>query len=189
MPWANGGGVSYEVARFPEMGDFDWRVSLADISEDGPFSLLPGIDRTLVVVSGGPVALFEQLSSPQVGPDGSCEGTQTIESLPLKHLRNFEPWQFAGEQSLYCSLACENVQDLNVMTRRETCTSKVRIHDASTRIDVDHRDSRDVTIVIGLTGVIQIHELHLEPREAVFINDAQEIHASGMCAVIDISYM
>ena len=35
-----------------EATGFDWRVSLADVTADGPFSAFPGIDRTLTVVEG-----------------------------------------------------------------------------------------------------------------------------------------
>ena len=54
MPWKNGGGITYEVAVFPaispSLDDFDWRVSMARVAADGPFSLFPGIDRSLAIV-------------------------------------------------------------------------------------------------------------------------------------------
>ena len=31
MPWKNGQGVTREVARYPEAGEYDWRISLATI--------------------------------------------------------------------------------------------------------------------------------------------------------------
>ena len=51
-PWKNGGGSTTEIAIAPPgagLDDFDWRISLATISEDGPFSVFPGIDRTLIL--------------------------------------------------------------------------------------------------------------------------------------------
>ena len=54
-PWKNGGGVTTELAMSPPgagLDNFDWRVSLASIAEDGPFSQFPGVDRTLVMVAG-----------------------------------------------------------------------------------------------------------------------------------------
>ena len=44
VPWKNGGGVTREIAVSPEgagTDDFDWRISLADVGADGPFSALP----------------------------------------------------------------------------------------------------------------------------------------------------
>jgi len=51
-PWKNGGGVTREVAAFPEgaaLDAFVWRVSVADVAQAGPFSRFAGIDRTLAV--------------------------------------------------------------------------------------------------------------------------------------------
>ncbi|MFQ9621820.1 MAG: HutD family protein [Enterobacteriaceae bacterium] len=41
MPWKNGQGVTREVARYPEAGEYDWRISLATIRQPGPFSAFP----------------------------------------------------------------------------------------------------------------------------------------------------
>ncbi|AVZ72458.1 HutD-family protein [Streptomyces lunaelactis] len=61
VPWKNGGGVTREIAASPEgasMDAFDWRVSLADVAADGPFSAFPGVDRTLTVVEGAGMDLM-----------------------------------------------------------------------------------------------------------------------------------
>jgi environmental stress-induced protein Ves len=60
VPWKNGGGLTSEVATGPvgaSSEDFDWRVSIARIERDGPFSMFPGVDRTLRVLTGGPLIL------------------------------------------------------------------------------------------------------------------------------------
>ncbi|QNQ10212.1 HutD/Ves family protein [Sphingomonas alpina] len=54
-PWKNGGGVTRDICAFPTgsaMDDFDWRLSMADVREAGPFSSFPGIDRVLMVLLG-----------------------------------------------------------------------------------------------------------------------------------------
>ncbi|WP_329561868.1 HutD/Ves family protein [Kitasatospora sp. NBC_01266] len=48
-PWRNGGGYTREVAADPGGA---WRVSLAEVAADGPFSLFPGLARILTVVEG-----------------------------------------------------------------------------------------------------------------------------------------
>ncbi len=58
--WKNGGGLTSEVATGPDGAggeDFDWRVSIARIERDGPFSMFPGVDRTLIMLAGGPLIL------------------------------------------------------------------------------------------------------------------------------------
>lgn len=44
MPWKNGLGFTLEIARKPsaETDDFDWRVSMADVENDGEFSYFSG---------------------------------------------------------------------------------------------------------------------------------------------------
>ena len=60
MPWQNGGGNTYEVARAPDGAGstaFTWRISIAEVVNDGPFSSLPGIDRMIVLIEGAQMAL------------------------------------------------------------------------------------------------------------------------------------
>jgi environmental stress-induced protein Ves len=53
VPWKNGRGTTREIARVPGYGPFDWRLSLADLTESGPFSSFPGVTRSLLLVDGG----------------------------------------------------------------------------------------------------------------------------------------
>ena len=55
MPWKNGGGETIEIMKWPQDGDlshFDWRISMAQVALDGPFSVFPKIDRHLAVLAG-----------------------------------------------------------------------------------------------------------------------------------------
>ena len=55
VPWKNGGGVTREIAAWPPgsgFDDFAWRVSMAEVREDGPFSNFAGVDRILTVLEG-----------------------------------------------------------------------------------------------------------------------------------------
>lgn len=58
--WKNGGGSTTEIAIEPanaSLEDFDWRISMAVVASDGPFSSFPGIDRTLTVIQGNGLIL------------------------------------------------------------------------------------------------------------------------------------
>ena len=60
MPWKNGGGETTEIIASPEgagLDEFGWRVSMASVAADGPFSRFPDIDRTLCVIQGEGLAL------------------------------------------------------------------------------------------------------------------------------------
>ena len=109
VSWKNGGGSTIELAINPvdaTLRDFDWRLSLATIAQDGPFSVFPGVDRTLALVSGPGVTL---------DIDGArrfalCEDDPVIE--------------FPGELSIVASVGAEPTTDFNVMTRRARCHHK-----------------------------------------------------------------
>lgn len=103
MPWKNGLGVTREVALEPAPvpdAPFLWRLSLASIRGSGPFSAFPGIDRTIVALSGEPVRLIV---------DGK-------EAVTLRALG--EPFAFAGEAAVEALSDGGETTDLNIMTLR-----------------------------------------------------------------------
>jgi environmental stress-induced protein Ves len=52
MPWSNGKGTTVELLRVERAGRLVLRLSRALVVEEGPFSLFPGIERNLTVLSG-----------------------------------------------------------------------------------------------------------------------------------------
>lgn len=103
MPWKNGGGTTTEIAVAPEgasLGDFDWRISMAHVGQDGPFSSFPGIDRTLSVLTGNGIRL--------AFGDG--------ETVSLD--RATAPFFFAADRAVDGVLVDGAIDDLNVMSRR-----------------------------------------------------------------------
>ena len=77
MPWKNGGGTTRQVAVYPPLASletFQWRVSVATIARDGPFSQFAGFDRFLVPlaphvafslsIDGAPWHRFEPFGKP-----------------------------------------------------------------------------------------------------------------------------
>ncbi len=103
MPWKNGGGTTTEIAVAPEgasLDDFDWRISMAHVGQDGPFSSFPGIDRTLSVLTGAGITL--------AFGDG--------ERVRLD--RSSAPYPFAADRAVDGQLIAGPIDDLNVMSRR-----------------------------------------------------------------------
>ncbi|NKK56630.1 HutD family protein [Rhizobium leguminosarum bv. viciae] len=116
MPWKNGKGETVEIAVFPpdaSINDFDWRISMATVAEDGPFSIFPGIDRTLAILDGNGMVL---------DVDGSSPVLLTTASNPLA---------FPADVPVAARLEDGAITDLNVMTRRNGLTHTL------IRIDVD----------------------------------------------------
>ena len=100
-PWKNGGGWTREIARFPEGGDWSWRVSVAEVGRDGPFSIFPGCDREIVLLAGQ-------------GMDLAFDGGQTVRLAP-PHAR----LRFSGERPLSASLVEGPTIDFNLIWKRE----------------------------------------------------------------------
>jgi environmental stress-induced protein Ves len=50
--WANGRGETVEIARADGPDGILWRLSVAQVVEDGAFSRFPGINRSLTVIEG-----------------------------------------------------------------------------------------------------------------------------------------
>lgn len=122
MPWRNGGGVTSEIAVFPEPGDgataiaqpFWWRLSIAAVKESGPFSLFPGYDRTLLMLSG----------------DG-MELSFGAEAAPLVVQQPGVPVAFSGDFPTSCKLLGGAVRDFNIMTMRGRVKSRTQVRDLS----------------------------------------------------------
>src|ERR1044072_6743781 len=86
-PWKNGGGTTRDIALWPRgasLDDFDWRLSLAQVDRDGPFSRFDNVDRTLVLLSGA-MTLQEQ--------------DRRID------LVRHQPFTFAGERAIEATVA------------------------------------------------------------------------------------
>lgn len=116
VPWKNGGGVTREVAAFPEgvgFDDFLWRVSMAEVRADGPFSVFPGVDRVLAVLEGRLRLEVDGLPPFELSPDGP-------------------PAVFPGDAPTHGAVLQGPVLDLNVMTRRGKARAHVRRLDGGT---------------------------------------------------------
>lgn len=51
-PWRNGGGLTREVASASDDRGLLWRLSLAEVAAEGPFSAFEGLQRILTVTEG-----------------------------------------------------------------------------------------------------------------------------------------
>lgn len=94
--WKNGGGVTRELLRWPGSGDWRLRLSLADITADGPFSAFPGVQRWFVVLEGDGVEL-------------------TIAGQLHRLQPGDAPLHFDGGATTSCRLLGGPTRDLNLM--------------------------------------------------------------------------
>jgi len=104
MPWKNGGGVTTEIWVSPPGSGlsgrpFQWRVSIADVASDGPFSKFPGYDRHIMLLDGAGM----RLESEENG---------------LIELALYRPAAFSGDWAVTGKLARGPVRDFNLMVAR-----------------------------------------------------------------------
>lgn len=116
MPWKNGKGSTAEIAvrRPPGNDRFLWRLSQAQVPEDGPFSDFSGYDRTLVLIEGT-----------KLGLDFGAGRASRLEA-PFAHA------SFAGDWSTVATLGGGPVADLNIMTDRARARHTFTLLTAST---------------------------------------------------------
>jgi len=120
MPWRNGGGTTLELLCEPcdsaQHGDrFLYRVSIADVRTDGPFSRFDGYDRHIMLVAGEGMTLTG-------GPNGPME---------LRTL--FQPASFSGDWDIEGTLRAGPVRDFNFMVDRARASSRLEVRDLTAR--------------------------------------------------------
>jgi environmental stress-induced protein Ves len=107
QPWRNGGGTTRELWAWPDAAAWQVRISVADITQDGPFSAFPGVDRWFAVVEGAGVVLQFPAGAQVAGPHSP-------------------PLQFDGALAPGCCLQDGATRDLNLMSRRQAGRSTMR---------------------------------------------------------------
>jgi environmental stress-induced protein Ves len=155
-PWRNGGGVTFEIAAEPAgAADFDWRLSLAIIEEEGPFSDFPGVERTLLVAEG----------RIELGVAGRA---------PRFYDAADEAAQFPGDTPSAALLPDGPAAALNLMTRRGAWTGTLErrtVERAATVI------CQDITFVLapagGLSARLRTERLALDPGDALCVRRAR----------------
>ena len=105
--WRNGAGWTREIATSPGTGAWAWRLSIAEIEHDAPFSQFPGVERELVLLAGNGLRLrFD---------DGETRELQP----PHERAR------FAGERLVHGELIDGPTQDFNLMWRRDAYAAQL----------------------------------------------------------------
>ena len=150
MPWKNGGGVTQEVAIWPPsatLDAFDWRISIAEVAQGGPFSTFPGIDRVLTVIEGAGLKL-------------SVEGLASAELDDRA-----PPFAFPGDAACTATLRKGPIRDLNLMVRRGANVAWARRLEGPAIIAC----TAQTTVLLALTAT-EVGGARLEPEDAVILD-------------------
>ncbi|THA56603.1 HutD family protein [Streptomyces sp. A1136] len=170
-PWKNGGGVTREIAAWPEgagMEDFLWRVSLADVTADGPFSVFPGVDRVLTLAEGAGMVL-------------------TVGGVRRLVDERFVPQHFPGGRPTECRLLGGPVVNFNVMYRGQAVEAEVAV----VRGDLSLAVPPSATlVVVALDGPVALGDrVRLGPYDAASVTGpgARALRADGRAAVVRLT--
>ena len=120
MPWKNGGGSTTEIAIYPEGSGisgsgFMWRVSIAEVVADGPFSRFPGIDRHIMTIAGHGMML-------EARDNGMIDLSQRL-----------VPRAFSGDWDVEGRLIDGPVRDFNLMVARQHAEGSLTVDLLSAR--------------------------------------------------------
>jgi len=96
MLWKNGAGFTLEIARSQGEIEFDWRISMADVTTSGPFSLFPNKQRIISVLDGKGMVL-------------------QVDDLAAKTLNQGDIFAFHGENQVQSELVDGAIRDLNLI--------------------------------------------------------------------------
>ena len=173
-PWKNGGGTTRDIAVSPSgasLDTFDWRLSLAQVDRDGPFSRFDNVDRTLVLLSGA-MTLHER-------------------DRRIDLVRN-EPFAFAGERAIEATVAVGSTRDFNVMTRRARASHTARRESFSKQAHVETRAGSTVVLFALERGLIvdgeqlDVHGTAFVNAERVSVETVADSAAALVIEIIDI---
>jgi uncharacterized protein len=155
-PWKNGGGTTRDIVVEPpgaSLEDFDWRMSLAQVDRDGPFSRFDNVDRTLVLLSG----------------------TMTLHDQERRiELVRGEPVSFPGERAITATLGGGATLDLNVMTRRGRMHHRVRNALLGKRYSMKF-SSRTALLLFALEGGLIVDGELLDAHDTAVVSGQRSL--------------
>ena len=159
MPWKNGGGSTTEIFLEPATGiaarPFLWRVSIANVTVNGPFSIFAGCDRHIMGVDGDGMVL-----------DGGPDGAITVAPA-------FVPKRFSGDWRLMSRLLGGPVRDFNLIADRSRVRSGLACEHL---IAPRHFEAGNATLLIhALQGAAEFATDRLEQNESLLLAPGEAV--------------
>ncbi len=161
LPWANGRGTTTELLREDGPEGLRLRLSIACVAEDGPFSIFPGVERNLTVISG---------------PGFRLEGDVARDCRPLI------PVAFPGDVAVRAvQTGGVPSEDFNVMTARALVRpSVVVLHGPATL-------SAGGTLYFLALGAVTVNGTVLALHDLLILHGAAEISAGAPVIAVRVA--
>ena len=165
MPWANGRGTSYEIASDRiESGEWTWRLAMAPVNEDGPFSRIECVNRSLAVVEGAGMLLSVD--------------RKKLQCLPMQVVR------FRGDAITEATLTDGPIMDINLMVRRKEADGEIAIIS-----DAGVLEGASIVVAVGGSARVKCGDstIDLERHDSILEGDAETISLiSGTVCVVSV---
>jgi environmental stress-induced protein Ves len=161
--WKNGLGWTTEIALDPPEGEWNWRVSIAEIDADSEFSRFPGIDRSLLVIEGAGM---------EVDVEGQGSFRLDAEGPPLS---------FSGDVATTSRLLAGPTRDFNVMTRRGVISHALRRHALAGALVLERAS---LWLIHVLEGHAVIGELGCGPGDSAIVDERRSVTVTGVATLL-----
>jgi environmental stress-induced protein Ves len=162
-PWPNGLGITRDVAGQNQRGaQFDWLISIADLTVSAAFSHFPDCDRVFTLIEGGDVTL-------------------TLDGLGTMACQTLTPAHFPGDHPAYCTMGGGPARAFNVFFDRRRFIARVAV----STIAPSHAiwtGARTVAIFC-VSGTLGADDLTLNAGDTVTGTGTSLIRAAGGAAV------
>ena len=164
-PWKNGKGKTTELAinSGGNLTDFDWRLSMAEVTEPCLFSDFAGYQRNLILIAGQQLQL--------------CHDDQHIDHLT----KVLDYAAFSGNCSTYARLPSGPIVDFNIITNAQKYSVAVTTSAIQRQVNIAEQG---VSFVFGLSTAIEIEQgsknrFCLKPGDLLQIENEPQITING----------
>jgi environmental stress-induced protein Ves len=180
VPWKNGLGETIEVAinQGGTLNNFDWRLSMASVVEDGEFSNFEGYTRNLILIDGNGINL------------------QHNDSKIDKLINLLDIATFDGGNKTVGNLHAGDITDFNIITRTAVVNTKVTAEHKLINHTVEKTDLcfvyslyREATLTINDASNNTQEVINLPAQHLLKINNANNIDARISGTHLIIIYM
>ncbi|WP_019029269.1 HutD/Ves family protein [Colwellia piezophila] len=139
IPWKNGLGHTTELAISDggNLDDFDWRLSIASVVNDGDFSNFAGYQRNLILIEGNGLILDHR--------NGDVDKLTKL--LDISH--------FDGASKTHGALVNGGIKDFNIMTKQGSFAAQIDTYPAKKQVSLSP-NSGTLVFAYSLSGDMTI---------------------------------